>query len=826
MPSPVEKLLKFLSLEKDRGYDNRAVVGGLDKILPVWKTEAEATGIQPVEIEQISSLLSAYPQADANGRAEMIKQLIDTIQAIPGQDSAAVNSGESNSAELNPGQYREPAQPRRERKDPRPARQQNAGVIASSEKPAGLDAKLTVLPGIGPKNAQFLSQLGLNTLEDLLFFFPRRYDDYSHLKTINRLEYGDVLSVIGTIKSASLRPLKNGKMSMLEAIVTDGTGALRVTWFNQPWLEKTLRPGFQLVLSGKVEIYLGRLCMNNPDWEPIEQEHLHTNRIVPVYRLTGNITQRMLRRLMQQTISFWATRVPDYLPEDIRHQGQLIGLSEALNQAHFPDNENRLRAARERLAFDEIFLIQLGVLGQKLAWQSNQAERFDTPQEWLEQQFSHLPYELTNAQKRVIDEICADLASGRPMDRLLQGDVGSGKTLVAAMATAMVNRSGAQAAFMAPTSILAEQHFRSLSKLFLEDFGEDSVYQPGQIRLLVGDTPEAEKQEIRAGLNDGSIKLVIGTHALLEDPVTFQHLQLAIIDEQHRFGVSQRATLRAKGDNPHLLVMTATPIPRSLALTIYGDLDISVMDEMPPGRQPVETHILRPVERERAFSFIQKQVEEGHQAFIIYPLVEEGENEEVLAAVQQRDRLQNEIFPHLSIGLLHGKMKPDEKDQTMRDFRDGKYQILAATTVVEVGVDVPNATVIMIEGANRFGLAQLHQLRGRVGRGQAASSCILIPDKDDAVENERLKAMEETNDGFVLAERDLDQRGPGEFLGTRQAGFTDLRLASLTNVRLIEKARNLAQNLFAQDPQLSDPRNEALKERLQDFWHLGAGDLS
>jgi ATP-dependent DNA helicase RecG len=261
-------------------------------------------------------------------------------------------------------------------------------------------------------------------------------------------------------------------------------------------------------------------------------------------------------------------------------------------------------------------------------------------------------------------------------------------------------------------------------------------------------------------------------------------------------------------------------------LTIYGDLDISVMDEMPPGRQPVETHILRPVERERAFSFIQKQVEAGHQAFIIYPLVEEGENEEVLAAVQQRDRLQNEIFPHLSIGLLHGKMKPDEKDQTMRDFRDGKYNILAATTVVEVGVDVPNATVIMIEGANRFGLAQLHQLRGRVGRGQAASSCILIPDKDDAVENERLKAMEETNDGFILAERDLDQRGPGEFLGTRQAGFTDLRLASLTNVRLIEKARNLAQNLFAQDPQLTDPSNQALKERLQAFWHLGAGDLS
>ncbi len=826
MPSPVDKLLKFLSLEIDRGYDNRAVVGGLEKIIPVWKDEAETARLQPTVIEAICVLLQNYPQVAQEDRAASIQELIQMVRTIPGQDDNAPELKQNSPQNGNSSTNNDPAGTQRPRVDTNRSKSRQSNPTSLPEKPAGLDAKLTVLPGIGPKNAQYLAQLGLNTLEDLLFFFPRRYDDYSRMKQINRLEYGDVLSILGTIKSASLRPIKGGKMTILEAVVTDGTGSLRVTWFNQPWLEKTLHPGFQLVLSGKVDIYLGRLCMSNPDWEPLEQEHLHTNRIVPVYRLTGNMNQRMLRRLMQQTVSFWASRLPDYLPEGIRRKGELIGLTEALNQAHFPDNEERLRTARERLAFDEIFLIQLGVLGQKLAWQSNQAEIFETPVDWINDQVGRLPYTLTNAQNRVIQEIRADLQSGRPMDRLLQGDVGSGKTLVAAMAAAMVARHDAQVALMAPTSILAEQHYRNLTALFQNPDDPAPLFQDGQIRLLVGDTPEAEKQTIREGLNDGSIKLIIGTHALIEDPITFQHLQLAIIDEQHRFGVSQRASLRSKGNNPHLLVMTATPIPRSLALTIYGDLDISVMDEMPPGRQPIETHILRPVERERGFSFISNQVAQGYQAFIIYPLVEEGEKEEVLAAVQQRDRLQKEVFPQLSIGLLHGRMKPEEKDQTMTDFRNGVYQVLVATSVVEVGVDVPNATVIMIEGANRFGLAQLHQLRGRVGRGQVASSCLLVPDKDDAAENERLKAMEETNDGFVLAERDLDQRGPGEFLGTRQAGFTDLRLASLTNVRLIEKARNLAQEVFAQDPELSTPPYQALKKRLSMFWQQGSGDLS
>ena len=410
------------------------------------------------------------------------------------------------------------------------------------------------------------------------------------------------------------------------------------------------------------------------------------------------------------------------------------------------------------------------------------------------------------------------------MNRLLQGDVGSGKTIIAALGIMIVAQHSAQSAIMAPTSILAEQHYRNMLKFLAGD--ESAPLQPSAIRLLVGATPENEKREIRAGLQDGSIKLVVGTHALLEDPVSFENLQLVVVDEQHRFGVEQRALLRAKGENPHLLVMTATPIPRSLALTIYGDLDLSVVDEMPPGRQPIITNIFYPRERERAYAFIRTQIEKGGQAFIIYPLVEEREDSDTLSAVEEHARLQKEVFPKLRLGLLHGRMKAEEKDRIMAQFRDGEADILVSTSVVEVGVDIPNATVMMVEGANRFGLAQLHQFRGRVGRGSQLSYCILIPDSPDKAENERLAAMTETNDGFVLAERDLEQRGPGDFLGTRQAGYSELRLANLADIHLIEKARRLAQALFESDPFLNHPEHKILATSLQAFWSSHQADIS
>ena len=821
MPSPVEKLQKFLNLEKDRGYDNRAVVGGLDKIVAAWKSEAEANNLPQPAVDQICSILGDYAGLDSENRARSIQNLLGLISEF-GPQVETENTRVQH--RLVHAREETPDHPQRVRNtNPRSP----SSAPAADQQPVGLNASLTVLPGIGVKNAQYFKQLGIETLGDLLFYFPRRYDDYSQMKPINRLEYGEVLSVMGTVKSIFNRPIKGGKMTIFEAVLTDGTGSLRVTWFNQPWLEKSIKVGDQIIISGKVDIYLGRLCMNSPEWEAIDQERLNTNRIVPVYSLTANVSQRMLRRAMQQTVSFWASRIRDFLPDGVRTEGGLARLQDALQQIHFPDSENSLRRARERLAFDEIFLIQLGVLRQKMAWQSHAAHVYETPAEWVETRLGSLPFELTGAQKRAIGDIHADLVSGRPMNRLLQGDVGSGKTIVAAMAVEMVARHGVQSALMAPTSILAGQHYRNLVSLYSDlDENNPASLRADEIGLLLGDTPETEKQAIRERLKDGSIKLIIGTHALLQDPIEFQNLQLTIIDEQHRFGVSQRAILRSKGDNPHLLVMTATPIPRSLALTIYGDLDLSIMDEMPPGRQPVETHIFTPIERERAYTFIRSQVKSGRQAFIVYPLVDQGENEEALAAVQQRDRLSTEIFPGLDLGLLHGKLKPDEKDNIMRDFRDGKFPILVATSVIEVGVDVPNASVMLIEGANRFGLAQLHQLRGRVGRGQEQSYCILIPDKDDAAENERLKAMEETNDGFVLAERDLDQRGPGEFLGTRQAGFSELRLANLSNLRLIEKARNLALKLFTADPTLEQPENSLLVTQLDSFWSEGRGDIS
>jgi ATP-dependent DNA helicase RecG len=529
---------------------------------------------------------------------------------------------------------------------------------------------------------------------------------------------------------------------------------------------------------------------------------------------------------MYNVIENWAPKIPEFMTEYILEDADLMDLSTALKEIHFPETSTNLKEARYRLAFNEIFLLQLGMLKQKFEWNRLEGRNFEADDDWLVGIIQNLPFELTNAQIRVITELRKDLKSGHPMNRLLQGDVGSGKTIVAAMAISVVIKHNAQGAFMAPTSILAEQHYMSLKNILANPNIENAIMQEDEIRLLIGDTPDKEKQEILAGLEDGSIKLVVGTHALIEDPVTFDDLQIAVVDEQHRFGVAQRAALREKGDNVHLLVMTATPIPRSLALTIYGDLDISVLEEMPAGRQPIETHIVYPIERERVYTLIRSQVENKHQAFIIYPLVEQGDNEETKAAVEEQTRLQNEVFPHLRVGLLHGRLRPNEKESVMRKFRDREYDVLVSTSVVEVGVDIPNATVMVIEGANRFGLAQLHQFRGRVGRGTEKSYCILIPETTDAAENERLLAMESTNDGFVLAEYDLNQRGPGDFLGTRQSGFLELRLANITNVHLIERAQRYAHQVLENDPHLSAPEHQMMRTAMEHFWPSSEGDIS
>jgi ATP-dependent DNA helicase RecG len=674
-----------------------------------------------------------------------------------------------------------------------------------------------------------LGRLGIDTVGDLLYHVPHRYDDYSTLKPINRLEYGEEATVIGTIWETESRKTRSGG-TIISSIIADASGTIEAVWFNQPYLANQLRSGRQIVLSGKVDEHLGRLTLQSPAWEPLEKELIHTGRLVPIYPLTRGITARWMRRLMKRVVDHWAPRLEDPLPEDLRKRAGLSDLPTAIRQIHFPDSFQDAKEARLRLSFDEFLLIQLGMLHQRQEWQSQPGAPIPRDQALLNTFLNSLPFQLTRAQRRSMDQILDDLAQPRPMSRLLQGDVGSGKTVVATAALLMATAAGRQSAVMAPTEILAEQHYQTISQL-LANSGSWDLGRPVSVVLLTGGLRRVERGKVYAALASGQADIVVGTHALIQKHVTFKNLGLAIVDEQHRFGVIQRANLRGKGDAPHVLVMSATPIPRSLALTLYGDLEISAIDELPPGRQAIETRWLLPRERERAYSFLRSQVEKGHQAFILYPLIEESEKVDARAAVEEYERLQTSVFPDLRLGLLHGRLKAREKDQVMTAFRQQERDILVSTSVVEVGIDVPNATVMLIEGADRFGLAQLHQFRGRVGRGTHKSYCLLISDAaspDDPQTKatwERLKAIETTQDGFILAEKDLELRGPGDFFGVRQSGLPALRLASLSNVQVLELARTEALALFQDDPTLSKPEHRALAEQVTRFWQV-KGDRS
>mgnify|MGYP002395167825 CR=1 FL=1 len=842
MKPSIKKLRKFFRLEAERGYDNKAVMGGLANILSSWELDARADQLSEQTIQAVISRLRDYHRLSEDSREVALKGIWQRVTKETGTSTKddpgappsqpATPSPELDSEEESPPQAESPTAQEQALESEQPT----PDDIPPLDKPTPVEetpppapeldfaAPINTIKGIGEKKQSALERMGVHTVTDLLYTFPRRHDDYSKLKPIGSLWYGDDVTIIGSVERVTTRNVRSGKMKIVEALISDKTGAIRAAWFNQPWIESQLNKAKQVVLSGLVEQYLGKLVMNSPEWEPLSKKQLHTNRIVPVYPLTKDITQKWLRRVIHDTLEKYAPYLPDPLPEEIREEVSLTSLSKAIKEIHFPDTESSLAEARQRLAFDELFLLQMGVLNQKWQWESRQGTVFDCPDDWLQNQLNNLPFQLTSAQKNALGQIQEDLKSGKPMNRLLQGDVGSGKTVLAALAAMIIIREGAQTALLAPTSILAEQHYQNLVGL-LTGY-EDSLSQD-QISLLIGATPENEKAAIRESLADGSIKLIIGTHALLQDPVIFKKLQLVIIDEQHRFGVEQRGTLRLKGENPHLLVMTATPIPRSLALTIYGDLELTVIDELPPGRKPVETHVLYPSEIERAYSLVRRQVDLGNQAFIIYPLIEESEKIDEKAAVEEFNRLQKEVFSKYKLGLLHGQLTAAEKDQVMTRFRNKDIQILISTTVVEVGMDIPNATVMLVEGAHRFGLAQLHQLRGRVGRGEKKSYCILIPGSVEEVENQRLQAMVETNDGFILAEKDLAIRGPGQFLGTRQSGYTELKLASITDLKMIEQAREHASALFKQDPELSQEKHQVLAQAINQFWKQEAsGDIS
>ena len=838
-----DKLYKILKLEADTSYRDKAMIGGLSQYALRWQQEA---GDSP-EARQIAEILRTYSQLNPVDPRRLALNQITQVMGLPPLKSeplaappqpikpppetkpVAPETSAESSATKRSSEERGRAEPVQ---TPRPAtaRPQPTPAVARALPEAredfgqqGLEAPVTVMSGIGPAYAEKLERLGIKTLRDLLYFFPRRYDDYSHLKPINRLQYGDEVTIMGTVWDAGEKRVRGGA-SIFQALLSDGSGVIQCTWFT-PYVANQIKRGAQLVVSGKVTEYNGRLTFSSPEFELLDAELLNTARIVPVYALTEGLSNRWLRKMTRRVVDYWAPRATDELPTTVRVSAGLMSLPTALAQAHFPDSNGALEDARRRLAFDELFLLQIGLLKQKQQWRGETGRALITDRTVLEPFWRALPYPLTAAQQRVIDDILNDIGTTRPMSRLIQGDVGSGKTVVAAAAMFLATQSGAQAALMAPTEILAEQHYKTLSALFARLVDEKAA-QPVTVCLLTGSTPQSERAALLAEIESGRANIVVGTHALIQETVTFHDLALAVVDEQHRFGVAQRAALRQKGFNPHVLVMTATPIPRTLALTLYGDLDLSVINEMPPGRQPIETRIVLPLERERAYTFIRAQMEKGRQAFIICPLVEESDKIEAKAAVEEHARLQKEVFPQFTLGLMHGRMKPADKEAAMRAFADNETQLLVSTSVVEVGIDVPNATVIMIEGAERFGLAQLHQFRGRVGRGEYKSFCLLQTELSASEITERLKAVEASTDGFVLAEKDLELRGPGQFLGTRQSGLPDLNMSNLADTRLIDLARREAEKLLANDPELAADEHQLVAQHLQEFWASGAGDLS
>ena len=672
-------------------------------------------------------------------------------------------------------------------------------------------------------------------MRDLLYFFPHRHLDYSKLKFISQLAEGEEQTIVANVWQA--QETRPGGRRSTEAIVGDETGNIRVVWFNQPYLAKKLTTNEKIMLSGRVSLFKGHHVFLSPEWEIMEgQDLVHTARLVPVYPLTQGLRPRQVRRLMKEFIDRWAGQLADFLPVELRQRLGLLELPVAISQAHYPEDAATKDKARVRLAFDELFLLQLGVMNKKRNWQeSRPGTPFDVEKPLLRQFLDSLPFTLTSAQDKVLVEIFHDLGQSRPMCRLLQGEVGSGKTVVATAALLAAAANSYQGAFMAPTEILAEQHFATICQLLSKlGQGEGDGYlrsysgfleRPLRIALLIGDIRQAGKRKIQKQIQEGDIDIVIGTHALVQKGLEFNKLGLAVVDEQHRFGVEQRSALREKGFNPHMLVMTATPIPRTLALTLYGDLDLSVINELPPGRQMIKTKWLRPNQRDSAYAFVRKQVTQGRQAFILCPLIEESEAIAAQAAVVEYERLSQEVFTDLRVGLLHGRLPSAEKDMVMASFRSGKLDILVSTPVIEVGIDIPNATVMLIESADRFGLSQLHQFRGRVGRGKDQSYCMLLAENPSEVGRQRLDIIENTQDGFKLAEEDLKMRGPGEFFGTRQSGLPDLRMAKISDVALLELARNEAVKLFQIDPGMERLEHRLLAQELARVW-TDAGEWS
>jgi ATP-dependent DNA helicase RecG len=854
----IERARRVLLHEQRTGHADVAVrPGGLTSFISYWSKEMKearasgpvASGLSGEQVEQtLVQLFHSYQTQDPMRRAANVRSAL----ALLDRDAAPTGTPATTHPQAEPGRkISVDVQPRpRGVAVPPPTKTmpRSAGTHTTltpiPQHPEGdylLQSPVSSIPGVGVTQAERLGRLDIDSIADLLFNFPREHLDYSTLEKIANVPFGEVRTVLGLIWEVENQRSSGGRTRTI-ARINDETGSIRATWFNQPYLKKQLTPGDYIVVTGIKQRFGNRVEFNVRSHElPEKGDLINTGRLVPVYRLTEGLSPKAMRRYTKWVVDHCARLVPEHLPEAFRSRARLVVLPQAVAQMHYPESAESLSEAHRRLAFDELFLIQLGMLTRR-------AHRLDGPQapalsvpeslilldgppglpagtpaspvsfamgeglwpltaQCLEQT---LPFRFTGAQRSAIREIITDLRKPEPMSRLLQGDVGAGKTVVAAAALLVAAANGYQGALLAPTEILAEQHYHSLTTL-LSPFGLHVV-------LLTGRQRAKDRAAAHDALASGQAAVAVGTHALIQEDVAFSRLALAIVDEQHRFGVEQRDSLRGKGYNPHMLVMTATPIPRTLALTLYGDLDISVLDELPPGRQPIITRWRTGAQVQEAYRMVVEEVASGRQAYIICPLVEESEAQEAKSAIAECARLKREVFPDLRLGLVHGQLRPAEKDAVMRSFRDGMIDVLVATAVVEVGVDVPNATIMMIEDADRFGLSQLHQFRGRVGRGKDQSYCYLLSHEAGAASRERLRLVENTSDGFKLAEEDLRLRGAGDFFGTRQSGLPELKVANLADTRLLAEARELAQWLWQQDPYLQALEHAALRERVFLFW--------
>lgn len=662
--------------------------------------------------------------------------------------------------------------------------------------------------GIGPKKADKLNKLGIFTLKDLLYYFPRQFEDRNNLKKIAQLEDDEKVTIKAVISSINTFSPKEG-MTLTKIDVKDETGSAKLVFFNKSYIKNTFRPGDSILVFGKVKKKFNSLELTSCELEYLTNSPKNTCRFMPVYQLTYGVTNKEIMSIIRTVLEDKELIIQEYMPKRIIEKYRLCNIDFAVRNIHSPSNKESLKIALYRIVFEELLILQLGLFVFKSGRNKEDGIKFEISKD-LKNITSALPFKLTKAQNRALDEIIQDMNSDKIMNRLVQGDVGSGKTVVALLALANCVLNGYQGALMAPTEILAGQHYISLTES-LKDFGIN-------VGLLIGSLTKKQKDTVLEQIKNNEIDILIGTHALIEDKVEFNNIGLVITDEQHRFGVMQRSKLSMKGANPDILVMTATPIPRTLALILYGDLDISIIDELPPGRQPIETLAIEKSKRDRAYNnLVRREVESGRQVYIVCPLVEESEAIEAKSAVELVEELRAEYFQDLRLGLLHGKMKSSEKDEVMGRFKNKEIDILVSTTVIEVGVNVPNATLMIIENAERFGLAQLHQLRGRVGRGSHKSYCVLIYDSKTDVCRQRMAIMEETNDGFKISEKDLEIRGPGEFFGTRQHGLPELKVANLfKHIKILKLAQQEARYILGEDNNLQLKENMPLKKEIID----------